>query len=314
MRNKAIEYPHPVLNEYTRDYLNSRFAIDVLSHTDNGSEIVVELESQIDCDGLVQTIASGDAKVVLRITCYRTSLRETRDLNPSGSSVIRIAKNNVVDSIDLHAMIIATREIDSFKLPEFNTDYFGNIDFKIRKGDVLANEPGIKIKLNTMLEKNMAGIVQVRGDLNAAAMNVHYAETTEESPDLTDYIVITLPDMDYKNYARIMAKKHLKNGVERFVQASVILPAITEAVGRLREEESTVGEDGDTITHYKGTVWADSIYAGLVKYDITDLTDTPMSDYEIANMLLGNVCSDSMSNLMQKLTEWSTIREEDPTL
>lgn len=314
MRNKAIEYPHPVLNEYTRDYLNSRFAIDILSHTDNGSEIVIELECQIDCDGLVQTIASGDAKAVLRLTCYRTSLREMYELNTVGSTVIHIAKKNVTDSIDLQAMIVATRELNKFKLPEFNSDYFGSIEFKIRKGDVLANEPGIKIKLNTMLEKNMAGIVQVRGDLKATNMNVHFAEITEERPDLTDYIVITLPDMDYKNYARIMTKKHLKNGVERFVQASVILPAITEALGKLRTEETTVGDDGDTITHYKGTVWADSIYAALIRYGITDLSGNQMSDYEIANILLGNVTSDSISNLMQKLTEWSTIREEDPTL
>jgi hypothetical protein len=314
MRNKAIEYPHPVLNEYTRDYLNSRFAIDVLSHTDNGSEIVIELECQIDCDGLVQTIASGDAKAVLRLTCYRTSLREMYDLNPTGSTVIHIAKKNVTDSVDLQAMIVATRELNKFRLPEFNSDYFGSIEFKIRKGDVLANEPGIKIKLNTMLEKNMAGIVQVRGDLNATNMNVHFAEITEERPDLTDYIVITLPDMDYKNYARMMTKKHLKNGVERFVQASVILPAITEAVGKLRTEETTDGDDGDTVTHYKGTVWADSIYAALIRYGITDLSENQMSDYEIANILLGNVTSDSISNLMQKLTEWSTIREEDPTL
>lgn len=314
MRNKAIEYPHPVLNEYTQDYLNSRFAIDVLSHTDNGSEIIIELECQIECDGLIQIVAAGDAKAIIRLTCYRTSLREMYDLNPSGSTVIHIAKKNVTDSIDLQAMVVATRELNKFRLREFNSDYFGSFEFKIRKGDVLANEPGIKIKLNTMLEKNMAGIVQVRGDLNSTDMSVHFAEITEERPDLTDYIVITLPDMDYKNYARMMTKKYLKNGVERFVQASVILPAITEAVGKLRTEETTVGDDGDTVTHYKGTVWADSIYAALVRYGISDLSQNQMSDYEIANILLGNVASDSISNLMQKLTEWSTIREEDPTL
>lgn len=314
MRNRAIEYPHPVLNEYTRDYLNSRFGVNVLSHTDIGTEIVIELECQIDCDGLIQTIVARDAKAILRLTCYRTSFRDTYDLNPSGSTVIRIEKKKVTDSIDLQAMIVATKELNKFRLPEFNTDYFGNFEFKIRKGDILANEPGLKIKLNTILEKNMAGIVQVRGNLNATNMNVHFAEVTEERPDLIDYIVITLPDMDYKNYARIMTKRHLKNGVERFVQASVILPAITEAVGKLRAEETTVGEDEDTITHYKGTVWADSIYAALIKYGITDLSENQMSDYEIANILLGNVTSDSISNLMQKLTEWSTIREEDPTL
>lgn len=264
MRNKAIEYPHPVLNEYTGDYPGSRFAIEVLSHKDDGSEIVIEVESRINCDGLVQTIASGDAKVILRLTCYRTSLRKMYNLNPSGFTVIRISKRNVADSIDLQAMIVAAKNLNNFRLSEFNSNYFGDMEFKIRKGDILANEPGIKIKLNAILEKNMPGIVQVRRGRNTN-MSVNFAETTEGNPDLTDYIVITLPDEDYENYGRMMKSKYLKKDIERFIQASVILPVITEAVGKLRAEETTLGEDGESVTHFKGTVWADSIYDALAK-------------------------------------------------
>lgn len=312
MRNKAIEYPHPVLNEYTNDYINSSFGIEVLSHTDNGSDIVIELECLLNCDGLATIIAEGKAKPIVRVTCYRTSYRDTIDLYPSGSTIIKIEKRKVTGSIDIQAMIVATQEFEDFRLPEFNQGYFGNIGFHIRKGDVLANEPGINVKLNTTLEKNMAGIVLVRVDPRIQSMRVDYAETTEMNPELSDYIVISLPDMDWKNYARLMSKKHLKNGVERFIQASVILPAITEAVGLLRVEESTEGDDGEAVTSYRGTVWADSIYSALTRLGLS-LSDTK-SDYEIANILLGNIASDSLSNLMQKLTEWSTIREEDPSL
>lgn len=314
MRKRAIEYPHPVLNEYSNDYKDCNFSINVLSHSDNGAEIVLEIECALECEDLAQVIALGDAKIILRLTCYRTSYRGIFDLNSQDTTLIRIPKKQVVDTIDLQAMVVATKEIPAFKLPQFNADYFGEVAFNIRKGDVLANEPGIKIKLNTTLEKNMAGIVQVRGDKAASEMRVSYPEITEENPELTDYIVITLPDMDYKNYGRLMSKKHLKSGVERFVQASVILPAITEAVGKLRAEESTVGDDGETITQYRGTVWADSIYDAMARLDIGELFTCSKSDYEIANEILGNVMSDSISNLMQKLTEWSTIREEDADL
>ena len=143
---------------------------------------------------------------------------------------------------------------------------------------------------------------------------MNFAERTEETPDLKDYIVITLPDDDYKIYATMMKSKYLKKDVERFIQASVILPAITEAVGKLRSEETTVGEDGEPVIQYKETVWADSIYDALAKKGITDLSENYMSDYEIANILLGDVVRDSLNNLKQKMEEWSTIREEDPTL
>ena len=314
MRNRAIEYPHPVLNEYTNDYVDSSFSLEVLSQSDNGPDITLELECALKCDGLARSIATGDAKIIMRITCYRTSYRGTFDLDPTGSTLIKIEKKRVTGSIDLQAMIVATHEIQHFKLPEFNQNYFGGVEFNIRKGDVLANEPGINVKLNTTLEKNMAGIVIVRGDKNAHDMSVRFAETDTEDPEYTDYIVITLPDMDYNNYFRLMSKKHLKNGVERFIQASVILPAITEAVSLLRAEEKYVGDDGEPETHYNGTVWADSIHAALAKYGITDLASNTQSDFALANLLLGNVTSDSLSNLMQKLTEWSTIRSEDPDL
>ena len=291
----------------------SIFALDVLSHTDTGSDLVLELECQLQCDGLMKLIASGDAKTVLRLTCYRTSYRDTFDLNPSSSTIIRIEKEKVSGSLDLQAMVVATKEIRGFKLPELNQDFFANAEFSIRKGDVLANEPGITVKLNTTLEKNMAGIVLVRGNQRATTMSVSYAETTTEDPESSDYIYITLPDMDYKNYARLMNKRHLKNGVERFVQASIILPAITEAVSRLRTEKM-FDDDDEQATHHKGTVWADSVYAALAGFGITELSSCTQSDYELANLLLGNVTSDSISNLMQKLTEWSTIREEDPNL
>ncbi len=51
-----------------------------------------------------------------------------------------------------------------------------------------------------------------------------------------------------------------------------------------------------------------------LKNNIEDLDDTEKSDAEIANILLGDVISDSLMELMNKMEEWANIREEDPTL
>lgn len=61
-------------------------------------------------------------------------------------------------------------------------------------------------------------------------------------------------------------------------------------------------------------MWANSIYVALKKNNIEDLDDTEKSDAEIANILLGDVISDSLMELMNKMEEWANIREEDPTL
>lgn len=312
MRNKAIEYPHPVLNEYTNDFIESVFSIEVVAHSDNGNTIELEFAYNLSCPGIVDLLSDGLAKIVLRLTCFRTSFRTVYDMKLNDTTIISIPKKSVTDVIDIQAMIVATKRFDNYALKEFNRNFFGETTFVLRKGDIIANEPGIKIKLNTVLEKNMAGIVLINADNNISEMKVSYATVEETDPALTNYIFITLPDVEYKNYAKLMTKKHLKNGVERFLQSSVVLPAITEAVSKLRMEEMLA--DDDLEFHYRGTVWADSIHEALINLGIDELSSNTQSDYEIANKLLGNVIFDSISNLMQKMIDWSTIRPEDDVL
>lgn len=312
MRNKAIEYPHPVLNEYANDFTDCNFSIEIISHGDNGKDLEFELKYSLDCPGMLQMIHDGIAKMYLRIICYRTSYRTVKEIKVEGNTLIGIPKKYVSDVIDVQAMIVATQDFDNYKLDEFNNDYFENVTFKIRKGAVIANEPGIKIKLNTILEKNVTGIVQITGSPLVSEMRVSYAAIEETDPALSNYIVITLPDKEYRTYTKLRTKKHLKNGIERFLQASIILPAVTEAISILRREELLETDEEDL--HYKGTVWADSVFEALNNIGIQELATCNKSDFELANLILGNVIGDSISNLMQKLTDWSTIRQEDESL
>ena len=311
MRNRAIEYPHPVLNEYTNDFVDCEFSIEVVSQGDSGSEITLELRYNLKSEGVSELLAKGVAKIVLRLTCFRTSYRRIYDLEPEDTTIISIEKKNVTDVIDLQASIVAVCDFKDYQLSDFNKNYFGTTAFTLRKGDVIANEPGIKIKLNTVLEKDMAGIVQV-SHAQISEMRVHFASIEETDPALTNYIIITLPEIEYKYYANLTKKKHLRKGIERFLQCAIVLPAITEAVAKLRREEEL--EDSELDCHYKGTVWADSIKSALIKLGVDDLSTSTESDYYIANRLLGNVVSDSINNLMQKMIEWSTIRQEDDVL
>lgn len=313
MKRNTIDYPHPVLNEYSKDYVDSMFSIEPRLDSEDGPTINIQVTCTLDCKGLSKMIDAGDAKALVRLTCPRTSLRKTFDLNYKGSTSIRIEKSLVADTIDLQAMIVAIKPIDEFRLPEFNTDYFGTGSVPIRKGDVLANEPGIKIKLNTVLEKNAAGIVLIQRGGNIPSMRAHYASLEDQDSNLADYITIMLPDADYENYFKLRNKKSLKTSIDRFLQASLLLPAITEAIGKLQTEELEIDENGDPVSGYKGTIWADSIYAQLAKLGIASVSDVPnMSNYELANLLLGNVTSDSINNLIQKTTDLTTI-EESPS-
>jgi len=315
MRNKAIEYPHPVLNEYAKDFTNSNFSIDIISHGDDGSNISLKIKHALNCEGISHLLESGKAKIILRVTCYRSSFRQTFDMNINKNTLISIPKRNITDTLDIQAMIIATSACNDYKLSEFNSNYFGNETFSLRKGDVIANEPGMKIKLSSILEKNIAGIVIVTTSPTISKIKVNYASLEETDPALSNYIVIILPDNEYKTYAKLRTKKYLRKGVDRFLQGSLILPVITEAIAKLRKEAKAAEyEEEEDTEHYKGTIWADSILEALKKIGIDDLTNCLQSDVELANELLGNVVEDSFSNLISKMTEWSTIRQEDEIL
>lgn len=316
MRNKAIDYPHPVLNEYTRDFIEGDFSIEVANHSDNGNSLTLEIRCNLQCDGIVKMVQDGIAKIVLRITCIRTSYRAVYNLKLDAISIVNIPKSLVADTLDLQAMIVTNCDYDTYCLPEFNHNYFGTQSFHLNKGYVIANEPGIKIKLDTILEKEVTGVVLIAVDHTISEIKVNYATIREENPNLTNYIFITLPDAEFSSYFKLRTKKHLKNGIERFLQSSLILPAITEAIGKLRMEEYLIEniEGGENDILYKGTIWAESILKALHDLGVDDLYNCKDSDFELANKILGNVVGDSINNLMQKMADWSTIRQEDDIL
>ena len=263
MRNQIVEYPHPVLTEYTSDFIDSKFSIEVTNHSDNGSELIFEVLCTLQCDSIEKLINKQLASVLLRVICFRTSFRKPYLLNLNEPTQISIPKSLVTDFIEFQAIIVINQNTTDYQLEEFNKKYFGESSFKLRKGDVLANEAGVKIKLNSVLEKNAAGVVLVRGSNTAQNMSVHFASLEDEDPDMTNYIYITLPDAEFVSYGTLMKKRMYKREIERFLQASVVLPAITEGISKIRNEQMLEPEDIEK--HYIGTIWADSILDALYK-------------------------------------------------
>lgn len=312
MRNNTTQYPCPVLNEYLKDFEGSKFEICDPTFEEKSDSIILHLSYELVCPGMEALIADGYAKVIVRLTCFRTSYRDVFELKSSEGNEVVINKKLVTDSIDIQGIIVATQAYNGYKLDEFNKNYFGDIPFTLRKGDVVANEPGMKIKLNTVLEKTAAGVVQIAGDPTIEVMKTRYAFLEETDPLYSNYITVLLPQKEFDTYKKLTKKKHLKYGIERFLQSSLIFPAIVEAISLIKDEELSNPEDIEN--HYLGTVWADSLIAALAKNGFNDVTATQKTSVELANLILGDVISDSINDLMQKMTDWSTIRQEEDIL
>ena len=312
MRNNTTQYPRPVLNEYLKDFEGSKFEICDPTFEEKLDSIILHLSYELVCPGMEALISDGYAKVIVRLTCFRTSYRDVFELRAGEETEVIINKKLVTDSIDIQGIIVATQAYNGYRLNEFNKNYFGDIPFTLRKGDVVANEPGMKIKLNTVLEKTAAGVVQIAGDPTIEVMKTRYATLEEDEPLYSNYITVLLPQKEFDTYKKLTKKKHLKYGIERFLQSSLIFPAIVEAITLIKDEELSDPEDIEN--HYLGTVWANSLIAALAKNGIEDITSTQKTSVELANLILGDVTSDSINDLMQKMTDWSTIRQEEDIL
>ena len=309
MPNKSLDYPHPVLSKYSKDYENCDFEVtpDDTSFSENGDCIEFKVSYTLTSSSLKDLVDEGKAKVILRITCFRTSYRNQIELNTPEDNLIQIEKSLISDTVDCQGFIVSQEETKAFSSDEINKQYFSDFQFAIRKADILAFEPGFKIKLDTILEKDMSGIVLVSSS-DISEMKVVYAKNDELRPEYSGYITILLPKADYNTYSKLMTRKYLKNGINKFLIASLILPAITEAISLLRADK--LCEDPDD-RDYSDTVWADSLDSCIQRFEGENWFETEDNSYYLANKILGNVESDSLSNLMRKNQQWSEVPGED---
>ena len=313
MKNRIMEYPHPVLLPNGNDFIESKFDITYKSDSDEDKTINITFDCNVECEGLLTLLSEGKLKMIMKVNCKRTSYRQAERLLNYSNAVIEIPKDKVSDTVFLQALIVAAENNVSYKLKEFNPIYFKDQSFLLRKGDIVAISSEIIVKLDTILEKNIPSIVLVSSEKGLKELKVVYSKTDEKEEKFRDYITILLPEEEYLIYEELRKKKSFKSGVSRFLQASLIVPALTEGISKLRMEDCEEPEEGEGTYH--NTVWADSICDALKeRFEIDDLSECPDSDYRLANRLLGNVEGDSLNNLIQKMKDWSMLHQEDDIL
>lgn len=314
MRNKFVEFPHPVLNNYLNDYnKDCYFNINCNYEPETETEIVIKISCELSCDGLMQFINDKNAEVIVRVTCNRSFYREIFKISVTEDNIIKIPKKYIIDSFHIQGLIIAINDYNNYKLNEFNKDYFGSFQFSIRKGDIIANEPGTNVKLHTEhFQEDPKGIVQVILDKYIDKMKIRYSSIEDKENNDTpycDYIYICLPENEFNIYKNLQTKKYLKSNIEQFLISSFALPVITEGISLIQKEKA--GEDNISDKHYVGTVWAESIEEALRKTGMDDWLVTDARNVEFANIILENIIKDSLINLSQKAKDWTTIQHDE---
>lgn len=293
MRNSKINFPHPLLNEYTNDYVDGcRFELNEIAVEDiseNGAIFSIPVTYSLTCDGIAKLVEEEKAAVVVRVVCGATSYREIISFPSKNSMRINISKNEVSKKIDFTSYIIAKREITDFHVEEHNPDYFEGVSFHLNAGEIIAMSETISMNIDdSELEKHVSSIVKIDRVDTIEKMEVKY--------DTDDGLIhILFPAEQYIAYEDLI-NQYSKYGILRFLQSSVMIPAIAEAVMLLREEKSITDLDDTAEIVYGDTVWAESLFRRCEELDC-DLYDKTISAFGLADDMLASVTADAIKDL-----------------
>lgn len=292
MRNKSIQFPHPLLTKDGKDILNSSIDFIFRGYDDSEEDIKVKVELNLHCLGMEKLLELGQLKALVRVTCYKTSHREALPIAINSSSEISLDKNLFAEKINLEPWIVAADNVATYKLTEFNKNYFDKVTFKLNKGNILATAEGFDIILDKGITSNMSGIVNIaKGD----KFHVHYAKNDDIDPSINGLITIYLPDKEFDCYKQLRDNKFKKCGVESYLLSSLVMPVIAEAI--------SISQDED----YNDTEWAKVITDALNKHNI-NLEDEPEeSSIELANMIFDDVIGKSLWELHDKMDELNKL-------
>lgn len=219
IRNRL--FPYPVLCGDTDDYSEeTEFAIaPKLRETTH--ELIIDYDFIVKCDSLEKLLRSGDAAYVLHVECSVTSFRLALKSDVPYIQY-RIPKSRVNGEINLVAMLVAKKDISSYKSTDLNEDYDGE-EVSFKKGSILAyqNLPPIYVsKKKEELANNESFFTVIKqaglnpDEIRPLAFNLH-----------SDKMQILV---DEKTYEAFVKYQHIKSIAMSMLVFPTLIYMITE--------------------------------------------------------------------------------------
>lgn len=272
MLNAGINYPYPVIREYTDDYQSTNFIgeLKVLLEPD---KYVVHTNFQISNKEIRSLLEKGIFTYALEVQCVSTWFRRLYPIQES--KVIRLNPQMIHGRVELMPCIVAAMSIDGFTNEDFAEEYQG-MKFDLNVGDIIAI--GQKRTFDALYQndiiKNGSSIVNVGGNDKLKEIQCDFSQST---------IKITLPTEQYEDYRECGYNR----SKYKMLNAILIVPALVEAIGIIAVDE----RDPEHLSGHQNRAWYKTIVVNLKRFAENDerkylqLLDKPFAS---AELLLGN--------------------------
>lgn len=274
------QYPHPVLSYFSDDLVGCAFQTTFrILNTKNS--YIFEAKAKTSSKDLVDLIDNERACYALHIECASTRFRNIYTSNTEEFS-FEIDANELDGRVQVCSFILATEDLDNYKNKNFHPDY-GDITFKVRKGDVLA----VDRDQSFSAEKEIDPLKKIPSIFTVCVNN---------APDASPYdidinsnkVVIKLSQENFTKYKLLSINQNLQSTLASLI----LLPALVSLLETLKLDRGQFDE-------YEEMRWFRVIENRLnaIGIDLNNPNTFSDSSVAIAQKLIGDPITSSLTAL-----------------
>ncbi|MER8817193.1 hypothetical protein NKJ36_25060 [Mesorhizobium sp. M0142] len=135
--NERTRFPHPVLSEWTGDYLSGEFRLEITAVAETiGDQVTLEYIASLTEPGLLDQVANGSAAVGIFVTCLDTYFSRLVPLGLAGGR-FSFDPGMLVGRVEIRPLAWARGPISSLPISNCHPE-FGGGTIALEAGSVLA--------------------------------------------------------------------------------------------------------------------------------------------------------------------------------
>lgn len=218
--NHHMRFPHPVLSEYSQDYVKGEFRCAFEQNLTASGELRLVSDLQIANKELNELIAEQAAAAGYFLVCRRTYFNQLQQV-PLGRSEKFFDGNRLFGSVIIRPVVWTLRKIEGLASPVIDPE-FGN-SVNLGKGAIIALGPEFRFSMDQKKYKPFDSIFEL-------ALSETVAENTVAVDHDQDRITILARSETYKSIAAI---RDMNRGKDMILN-TIYLPAVIEVISRLQ--------------------------------------------------------------------------------
>lgn len=288
MQVKYRQYPHPVLSYFSDDLVNCAFQ-SALKITTTRTTYIFEAICKTSSKDLVNLINKQHAYYSFHIECPSTRYRKivTSSLNTFS---FEISADKIDGKVQICSFIIAADDLPKYRNSNFHPDY-GNISFRVKKGDVLAVDRDRTI----FVDKEIDPLKKIPSIFTVCKNNGKDAPPCDIDAS-GNKVAIMLSEDNYTRYKILKINQNL----HKILASLFILPALVSLLEIVKVE---IAQSGG-IDEYEERRWF-RILANKLKTIGIDLRN-PNSFSDSTLLIAQKLIGDPLTGSLKALEEYES--------